>query len=94
MNNSDIRRRVQLFSALRAGQRALARCIHPSQVAPLRQRGRDVLIRLQALGAVASDGSQAEKDDEQLAALEETLHEEAGKNEYEEAEHVGPGQLG
>ena len=78
MNNSDIRRRVQLFSALRAGQRALARCIHPSQVAPLRQRGRDVLIRLQALGAVASDGSQAEKDDEQLAALEETLHEVDG----------------
>jgi hypothetical protein len=78
MNNSDIRRRVQLFSALRAGQRALARCIHPSQVAPLRQRGREVLIRLQALGAVARDGGRAEKDDEQLAALEETLHEVDG----------------
>ena len=77
MNNSDIRRRVQLFSSLRAGQRALARCIHPSQVAPLRQRGRQVLIGLQALGAATRDG-QDEKDDDQLAALEETLQEVDG----------------
>ena len=51
MSDQAIRERVQLFSSLRAAQRALARCLHPSQLAPLRKQGKKVLIRLQKVGA-------------------------------------------
>lgn len=51
-SNHEIRERIQLFSLLRAAQRALTRCMHPARLSPIREQGRQLLIQLQALGSV------------------------------------------
>lgn len=52
--NPAIRERVERFSLLRGAQRALARCMHPVALDPLREQGRQLLIQLQAAGREAS----------------------------------------
>jgi hypothetical protein len=49
-SNPELVARVERFSLLRAAQRVLARSMHPSAVDPLREEGREILVKLQAAG--------------------------------------------
>ena len=65
--------RIQSFALLRAAQRALARCMHPALLNPVREQGRQLLIQLQSLSEGPSPDALA--SDEQGAAAEEALAE-------------------
>ena len=56
MNKAELRHRVEQFASLQAAHRALAGSVHPSELAPLREESRDLLIRLQALGSRVREG--------------------------------------
>jgi len=65
--NQEVGRRIRLFASIQAAHRALAREAHPSELAPLRDEARDLLVRLQNLaGSVAS--GEAAGDSPGLAA--------------------------
>ena len=60
MAKAELRKRVERFSSLQAAQRALARSVHPSHLAPVREQSRALLIQLQALSSEApADGDDA-----------------------------------
>lgn len=86
--NPELRERVERFSLLRASQRALARCVHPSALDPLRQQGRELLIRIQAFDA-DGEGSLGEIDRMLGDHLGGTL-ELLGKLEFAQLRAAGP----
>ena len=62
--NAALTERAGRFSLLRAAQRALARCMHPAVLDPLREQGRQLLIQLypqplggNVLGRATHDGA-------------------------------------
>jgi hypothetical protein len=96
MTGSDleVRGRVERYSLLRAAQRALARCMHPSVLDPLRSDGRELLIRLQAAG---SDDGPAAGGEAVLAEIDQLLSRHLaqtlvliGKLEFAQLRAVGP----
>ena len=77
----EVSDRVQAFSLLRTSQRALTRCLHPAQLAPLREQGRQLLIRLQALSeriASDADGATSSLTDE-FAEIDQLLSHQLGQ---------------
>ena len=64
---SAVRSRSQRFASLRAAQRALSRSVHPSELALANQRGRELLIQLQALSVRAQEGGESAGSDEREA---------------------------
>ena len=75
--NAEIRERIQLFSLLRAAQRALSRCMHPAALDPVREHGRQLLIQLQALADAGADD--AERHAEALAGIDRLLAHHMGQ---------------
>ncbi|MBW2275207.1 MAG: hypothetical protein JRG96_18225, partial [Deltaproteobacteria bacterium] len=66
MDKLELRKRIERFASLQAAHRALARSVHPSELAVVREQSRGLLIRLQGLsselrddgaGAPAAEGS-------------------------------------
>jgi len=92
-SNSEVRWRVERYALLRAAQRALARCIHPSALEPLRADSHQLLIRLQAAGSHDGSGggetALAEIDALLSRHLVQTL-ELLGKLEFAQLRAVGP----
>jgi len=74
----ELRERIQAFSQLRAAQRALARCMHPAVLAPVREQGRQLLIQLKALDDHETTGAlpSAEAD---LADVDRLLSHQIGQ---------------
>ena len=75
--DAEIRERIQLFSLLRAAQRALSRCLHPAALDPVREHGRQLLIQLQALADPGADD--AERHAEALAGIDRLLAHQMGQ---------------
>jgi len=55
MNRSELRKRVERFASLQAAQRALAKATHPSELAWVREQGRNLLVQLQGLSTTRGD---------------------------------------
>lgn len=73
---AELRRRAERFASLRAGQRALSRAVHPSELARANQQGRDLVIQLQELSArVRGAEGELEVDGQALARIDGLLDE-------------------
>jgi hypothetical protein len=93
--DAEIRQRIQQFSLLRAAQRALSRCMHPSALDPVREHSRQLLIQLQALADAGAD--EAERHAEALAGIDRLLAHQMGLMleivadlEFEQLRAAGP----
>jgi hypothetical protein len=53
MQNTELQVRLERFGSLQAAYRALARSVHPAELAPVREQGKSFLIQLQDLSARA-----------------------------------------
>jgi hypothetical protein len=74
MENAELRKRAARFASLQAAHRALARSVNPSELTPVRDQSRELLIALQDLSArVADEGAGAE---EAIAAIDTALDEQ------------------
>jgi hypothetical protein len=51
MDKAELRKRIEQFASLQAAHRALARSVHPSKLAAVREQGRNLLIQLQGLSS-------------------------------------------
>lgn len=92
-SHPQLREWAERFSLLRAAQRAMARCMHPAALDPLREQGRQLLIQLQAAEREESPvGSEvALRETERLLThhLGQTL-ELLGKLEFAQLRAAGP----
>jgi hypothetical protein len=64
----EIQRRSSRFASLRAAQRALAELAHPAELEQMIERGRKILIELQALSIRATEASTGPRSAEQETA--------------------------
>lgn len=91
--NPELRKRIERFSLLRAAQRALARCMHPAVLDPLREHGRQLLIHLQEAAPEASEihDEVAFRDiDRQLGHHLGQTQELLGRLEFSQLRAAGP----
>jgi hypothetical protein len=91
--NRQLRERVARFRLLRAAQRALACCMHPAILEPLRQEGRQLLIQLREVDQRPS----VVRDDPRLAEIDRLLShhlggtlERIGQLEFAQLRAAGP----
>lgn len=91
--NRQLRERVERFRLLRAAQRALARCMHPAILDPLREQGRELLLQFRAVEQRPS----VVRDDPRLSEIDRLLShhlggtlELVGKLEFAQLRAAGP----
>ncbi|MBW2229103.1 MAG: hypothetical protein JRH17_01880 [Deltaproteobacteria bacterium] len=78
MDASGIKDRASWFASLQAAHRALARSVHPSQLAGVKDQSRELLIQLQALSGGAPDAGDgmASSDPSRLRSIDAALAEQ------------------
>jgi hypothetical protein len=71
----EIQKRSSRFASLRAAQRVLSEFAHPAELEQTIERGRRILIELQALGIRATEASAGSRSEEEAAADSAALEE-------------------
>jgi hypothetical protein len=78
MDASGIKNRAGWFASLQAAHRALARSVHPTELAAVKEQSRELLIQLQALSGGAADAGDgmASSEPARLQAIDSALDEQ------------------